>query len=186
MPPSTPTNAGGEVYPGQPGLVVTDTAARAMVWGFPLGRRGRSGERLKPRFINNARDDRLDSPFWRSSLVHRRCLVPISAFAEAAGEPGHKTRTWISHPAGDLLAGAGIWRESEEWGACFSLVMTRANAQLSSVHDRMPVLLHPRDWHDWLRAPADDARRLCLPYDGDLRVEKTSQRWNSRRPPSSA
>ncbi len=46
-------NAAAEVYPGYPGLVFTRGELRSMVWGFPLALKGKSGQPLKPRPVNN-------------------------------------------------------------------------------------------------------------------------------------
>lgn len=170
-------NAGGEVYPGYPGLVVADGALQAMTWGFPLQRRGNNGQPLKPKPINNTRDDKLDSPFWRSSFVHRRCLIPMEAFAEAEGEAGAKTRTWFSMPNAAAFTCAGIWRDSAEWGRSYSLIMTEASEQVSVTHDRMPVLVTKEHRELWLSGSLETARSLCRPYLGELRIEATDQRW---------
>ena len=87
---------GGEVYPGYPGLVVANGELRSMTWGFPLVLKGKNGQPLKPKPVNNARADKLDGFMWRYSFQERRCLIPVSAFAEAEGEKGAKTRTWFS------------------------------------------------------------------------------------------
>lgn len=68
-------NAGGEVYPGYPGLVVAEGKLQSMVWGFPLSMKGVKGQPLKPRPVNNARADKLDSFMWRFSFAERRCLL---------------------------------------------------------------------------------------------------------------
>ena len=52
-------NAGGEVYPGYPGHVVAEGRVRTMNWGFPLKLKGKSGQQLKPKPINNARADKV-------------------------------------------------------------------------------------------------------------------------------
>ncbi len=84
-------NAGmGEVYPGYSGLVVAGGELRSMVWGFPLVLKGKNGQPLKPKPINNARADKLDSFMWRYSFLERRCLIPVSAFAEAEGAKGQR------------------------------------------------------------------------------------------------
>jgi len=88
-----PGNAGGEIYPGYPGWVAVRGQLTSMAWGFPLVRKGAKGQPLKPRPVNNARSDKLASPFWRHAFEHGRCLVPVEEFAEAAGPSGAKTRT---------------------------------------------------------------------------------------------
>jgi putative SOS response-associated peptidase YedK len=46
----------------------------------------------------------------------------VSAFAEAEGEKGAKTRTWFSLPDSELFAVAGLWRDSPEWGPVYAMV----------------------------------------------------------------
>ena len=106
-------NFGEEVYPGYPGLVVASGEVRQMSWGFPLVMKGKNGQPLKPKPVNNARTDKLDSFFWRNSFEQRRCLIPVSAWAEAQGAKGAKTRTWLSLPDAELFAVAGVWRDSD-------------------------------------------------------------------------
>lgn len=194
---------GGETYPGQPGLVVArgKTALRqaqdernpltltSMTWGFPFAapskRLGaKSGQKLKPRPVNNARADKLDSFMWRDSFAKRRCLIPLTAFAEAEGEAGNKTRTWFSlppeHAPEGVFAAAGLWRDTPEWGLCYTMVMTEACRHVADVHDRMPVILQRRDWTDWLDGAPDAAGLLCRPYPELMVVERTGEAWVKR------
>ena len=83
-------NAVEEVYPGYPGLVAAGGTLRSMTWGFPLVLKGKNGQPLKPKPVNNTRADKLDSFMWRFSFQERRCLIPVSAFA-AEGERGAKS-----------------------------------------------------------------------------------------------
>ena len=178
-------NAGmGEVYPGYPGLVVANGELRSMVWGFPLVLKGKSGQPLKPRPVNNARADKLDGFMWRYSFRERRCLIPVSAFAEAEGEKGAKTRTWFSLPSSgrdqEVFAVAGLWRDSPEWGPAYTMVMTEACQHVASVHDRMPVILKCEDWADWLDGPPDAAGLLCRPYSEPMGIDRTPDPWVRR------
>ena len=175
------SNFGAEVYSGYPGLVVAEGKMKACTWGFPLHRTGAKGQPLKPRPVNNTRADKLGSPFWKASFEKRRCLIPVSAFAEAEGEAGAKTRTWFSHPDDDLLAIGGIWRWSEEWGAVYSMMMTEACIEVEGIHDRMPVILTRDEQAAWLGDDPDAARALCRPWPGGLRVERTDEPWSGRR-----
>src|SRR6478752_5819771 len=141
-----PGNAGDTVYPGYPGYVVAEGRVRQMTWGFPLTLKSKNGQPLKPKPVNNCRTDKLDSFMWRYSFQERRCLIPVTGFCEAEGEKGSKTRTWFALPDQELFAVAGIWRDTPEWGPAYSMVMTEACQHVAGVHDRMPVILQPKDW----------------------------------------
>jgi len=179
-PVQSETNAGGEIYPGYPGLVVSDSV-RTMSWGFPLVLKSkRTGEPLKPKPVNNARTDKLGSPFWRASFRERRCLIPVSAYAEAQGPKGGKTRTWMSLPEQEMFACAGLWRDSAEWGPVFSMIMTEAGPGVAEVHSRMPVILPQTAWQDWASMPAEDAFALCVPYQDAIQIERTDTPWTRK------
>lgn len=170
-------NLSGEVFPGYPGLVVAEGQLKRMNWGYPLIMKGKRGQPLKPKPVNNARTDMLDSYFWRDSFEQRRCLIPITAWAEAEGAKGRKTRTWLSLPNDELFACAGVWRNTDQWGDCFSMVMTDAAGAASEVHTRMPVLLARADYEVWNEGSLDDARSLCRPWTSALNIERTGQPW---------
>ena len=175
------SNAPGEVFPGYPGLVVAEGRLRSMVWGFPLVLKSKkTGQPLKPKAVNNTRADKLDSFMWRYSFAERRCLIPVEAFAEAEGAKGSMTRTWLSLPNQPVMTCAGIWRDSDEWGPVYSMVMTEACISMEGIHDRMPVILRLDQHGDWLSAPPSEAMALCRPYDGKLAIERTGEPWVRR------
>ena len=158
---------------------IGERVVEGMTWGFPLRLSGmKPGSKPKP--INNARADKLDSHMWRYSFEERRCLIPLSQFAEAEGEKGAKTRTWFSLPDESLFAVAGLWRDTDEWGRAYTMVMTEACIHVADVHDRMPVILRRDDWSDWLDGAPDDAKILCRPYPDLMVVDRTTDRWNAR------
>lgn len=173
-----------EVFPRSPGFVVSEGRLRSMIWGFPLAQRSkRTGELLQPRPVNNARTDKLDSFMWRYSFAERRCLIPLTAWAEAEGPKGAMTRTWMSLPDQPVFACAGVWRGSEEWGDCYSMVMTDAVGDAAEVHDRMPVILGLADYDRWLHTDSIDALSLCIGYTGEIEIDRTAEPWrraNSR------
>jgi putative SOS response-associated peptidase YedK len=184
-------NAGpGEVYPGQIGLVVTQqSGARTlepMTWGFPLitaDMRARAAAKCttpRPKPVNNARMDNMGSSFWKrwfESSAHR-CLIPITAFAEAAGEKGRKTRTWFNLQDQPVFAWAGLWRNSVEWGKVYTGCMTDANEAIQPYHERMPVLLEKEDWQQWLTVDAEYALRFAAPMPAErIEVMATPELW---------
>ncbi len=171
------SNLGAEVYPGYPGLVVESGKIRAMNWGFPLRLKGRKGQLLKPRPVNNARTDKLGGTFWNASFAQRRCLIPLTGWAEAQGPKGAMTRTWLSVPEVPVFAAAGIWRSSDEWGDVYSMVMTDATGDAAKVHTRMPVLLAPQNYAVWLGGEPETALNLCRAWYRPLVVERTDEPW---------
>lgn len=184
--PTPGGNYGEEVYPGYPGLVVAQGAARAMTWGFPLLRKGKQGQPLKPKPVTNAREDKLTTPFWKASFETRRCLIPVSAWAGAEGEAGRMTRTWYALPGGEPFAVAGLWRPTAEWGRAYSMVMVDGSPLMAQVHDRMPLILAPGDWKRWIEAPMDEALDLCRTWTDALEVQRTEERWAGGGAPSQA
>jgi putative SOS response-associated peptidase YedK len=179
-------NAGGEVYPGTPGIVVREDAGervlQSMTWGFPLRLRNMSpAATAKP--VNNVAD--LQKPMWKglAAKPHSRCLIPLTAFAEAEGPKGAKTRTWFNVKDQPIFAWAGLWRVSDEWGPVYSGVMTDCNEAIRPVHDRMPVLLMPDEYDRWLNGTFDDAlgfQQRCFP-DDLTEMTRTDELWVKRK-----
>lgn len=186
VPKPAASNAPEEVYPGTPGMVVTENERgrelRSMVWGFPLRLKGMKPE-AKPKPVNNIAD--LTKPMW-IGLARKpqwRCLIPVTGFAEAEGEKGRMTRTWFSHKGDAIFAWAGLWRVSDEWGPVYSGVMTDANEAIAPVHNRMPVLLHREDYERWLHGTLDDAlafQRRTFPSELVV-TEKTTELWAKKK-----
>ena len=180
-----PFNTPGDILPGRPGMVVREEQGtrilQAMVWGFPLRTRTMRPE-SKPKPVNNIAD--LTKPMW-SGLARKpewRCLIPVTAFAEAEGPRGARTRTWFGVRDEPVFAWAGLWRQSAEWGDVYAGVMTECNAAIRPVHDRMPVLLTRDDHEAWLHGSIDDIAALqarCFP-DELITMRRTSDLWIDR------
>src|ERR1700744_188966 len=98
---------------GDPGVVVFEKAGerrmRVMNWGFP--RKAREG----PDRIGLVAD--LTNPMWDNMAadVRHRCLIPITHFANPAGDPGAKTRAWFSLTDEPLFAWGGFCRNTPEF-----------------------------------------------------------------------
>ena len=152
-----------------------------MTWGFPLVLKGKNGQTLKPKPVNNAREDKLGTAFWRPSFERRRCLIPVTAWAEAEGIKGQMTRTWYSLAGAEVFAVGGLWRPTKEWGAAYSMVMVDGCPQMAEVHDRMPVVLAQENWEQWLAGTPAEAFALCQTCSSALTVERTAERWGAGR-----
>ena len=182
------------MWKGGTGFIVRENAGErvmdAMTWGFPKYLKNkRTGELNKPLKVNNARDDHLMNPFgmWHEWFIQpgQRCLIPITAFAEAVGASPNMTRTWVRVADQPIAACAGFWRPTDEWGDSYTMVMVDAVPEMMEIHDRMPVILHPDDWDSWLHAETDQALELVKQYPANrLIVEPTDELWVPKRRPN--
>ena len=156
--------------PGQAIAAVREHEGRrrldALQWGLvPFWAKDAS---IGRRLINARLDSVASKPAFREAWQRRRCLIPASGFYEWS-EPrdGRKRPYFIRSSAEPLLALAGLWEKwrtpsGEKLETCV-IVTTDANAQLVSIHDRMPLLI-PRDAQAlWLdpKSSMDDVLRLA-------------------------
>lgn len=126
----------------------------------------------------NARAETLaSSAVWRPPFKKRRCLVPADGFYEwqtlEDGKKPVKKPFAITLTNGEPMAFAGLWDAWKEpdgkWLQSFSIITTEANEIMATIHTRMPVIVHPRDWDEWL--DRDDSRpapvHLLRQYESD-------------------
>lgn len=150
--------------------VIEDASTRrlgTMRWGFvPHWARQLKGTRQP---INARIESVASSRMFARSLATKRCLLPADGFYEwqDRGDGLRKQPYHIAAPDGTPLAFAAIytsWRDPSVTDAklLFStaIVTTAARGRMTEIHDRMPVILPPTLWRDWLTADADAAPHL--------------------------
>jgi putative SOS response-associated peptidase YedK len=113
----------------------------------------------------NARAETVDEkPAFRAALKYRRCLVMANGFYEWQ-RVGKTKQPFFIHRNDDApLAFAGIWEtwrgENDEFVDSCAVVTTSANATMRPLHDRMPVILEPKDYPCWLDVESKDLARV--------------------------
>jgi putative SOS response-associated peptidase YedK len=135
----------------------------------------------------NARAETVDSkPAFRHAFKRRRCLLPADGYYEwqlpdgsSEDEPkgkGAKQPYFITRSDDGPLAFAGLyelWRDAalpedheRAWLWTATIITTSAPDELGKIHDRMPMVIEPDRWPDWLD-PANndpaDLRALLAP-----------------------
>jgi putative SOS response-associated peptidase YedK len=132
--------------------------------------------KFKP--INAKAETLVEKPFFRSAFRDRRCLIPASGFYEWKGQQGDKQPYYIKLPDTDFFAFAGLW---DCWGkgdqtleSC-AIITTTANDIMEPIHDRMPVILDPDQYDEWL---TDGQNKLLLPYQGKIVCYPVSKKVN--------
>lgn len=108
------------------------------------------------KMINARAESLADRPAYRSAFERFRCLIPADGFYEwqtIAGER-RKQPFHITREDGSLFAFAGLWSvwhrgEPDELRSC-TIITTAANAAVTPIHDRMPVILSREAEEPWL------------------------------------
>ena len=156
--------------------ILSDGAAnhpRLMRWGLVPRWSKEIGSKYA---MINARDDRiLTTKSYTGPFQNQRCLIPASGFYE--WKRGPKQARWpmrFTLKSEDTFAFAGIWERARPGGqevlSC-SIITTAANRLVSTIHDRMPVILSPDDYQRWIdphNENVEDLLELLQPYDANL------------------
>jgi putative SOS response-associated peptidase YedK len=145
------------IAPTQPVLAIPNddrNTADFFVWGLiPMWAKDPGiGNRLI-----NARGETLEEkPAFRSSLKYKRCLILADGFYEWKSAPGRKIKTpfFIHMKDRKPFAFAGLWDswngpDGSQVKSC-TIITTVPNELTAIIHNRMPVILHPRDYARWL------------------------------------
>jgi putative SOS response-associated peptidase YedK len=134
----------------------------------------------------NARAETVaDKPMFRDAFKRRRCLIPASGYFEWRKTTAGKQLYYFTPKDGSPLTFAGLWEgwtQPESGTLLFSctIIVTAANDFVRPVHDRMPALLQPEQFDDWLTAKLGPDVLRPAP-DGYLTVWPVSTRVNSSR-----
>lgn len=120
--------------------------------------------------INARSETAAEKPAFRSAMKYRRCLIPASGFYEwRRPASGPKEPFYIRPADGALAAFAGLYetyssKDGSEMDTA-AILTTDANSALSWIHDRLPAVIPPSRFEEWLdpAVTADEARRLLSP-----------------------
>lgn len=151
------------IAPTQPvGIVRTNPQTHAREWVFALWGLIPSWSKdpsIGARMINARAETVDEKPSFRAAFKRRRCIVPASGFYEWMKQGSGKQPYFITSTGGEILGFAGLWESwsgpnGEEIESC-TILTTDANEQIARLHNRMPVILAPEDYDEWLGAGGD-------------------------------
>ena len=142
-----------------------ENQAKLLRWGMTGARHPRARGSSRPLF--NARAETVHRlPSFRQPFRERRCLIPASGFYEwTKDDSGGRTPVWFHREDDAAMAFAGIWAteraDDGDIDAC-AVITCAANELVAPVHHRMPVILPPEAYDDWLDPDADAVDLLAL------------------------
>ena len=165
------------IAPTQPVLAIPnnpDRKADFFIWGLiPSWAKDPS---IGNKLINARGETIAEKPSFRGGFKYKRCIIPTDGFYEWKASPGEKTKTpyFIHMKDRNPFAFAGLWDEwqSPDGGAVrtCTIITTEPNELMSTLHNRMPVILAPKDYALWLDpAPQTPEKlvHLIKPFPAD-------------------
>ena len=154
----------GEIFPTDIAPVLTAGAkSQAMRWGF-------ARYDGKGCIINARSETAAQKAMFQTALREGRCLIPASNYFEWETVPGGKKQKYAIFGGDPVLYMAGLYRQ--EPGAelpAFVVLTKEAEGGLSSLHDRMPVVLARAEQMSWLNGVLDVSK---CGGTAELRAEK--------------
>jgi len=165
------------IAPTQPVLAIpNDGRQRAdfFVWGLiPSWAKDPS---IGNRLINARGETLAEKPSFRGSYKYKRCLILADGFYEWKTQPGTKVKVphFIHLKNRQPFAFAGLW---DEWNSLdgsqirsCTIVTIEPNELMALIHNRMPVILSPDAYAQWIdpavRTP-DSLQPLIKPYPAE-------------------
>ena len=166
----------------QPVIRINDDGKREIVkmrWGLvPFWAKD---EKMAYSTINAKAETVATTAAYREPFKRRRCLVPASGFYEWMKlDAKNKQPYAITVTGQDVIAFAGVWdtwkdKTTGEMLETFSIITTDPNGLMKpeqgpAIHDRMPVIIEPKNYDRWLDEadPAHLPLDLLRPFPSDL------------------
>ena len=135
---------------------------------------------------SNARGETIaEKPMFRTAFRQARCLVPIDSFYEWDRKVKPIQPYNIQRNDRAVMVCAGIWAARDDEDGTqevnYAVITIGPNAEMTPIHDRMPVILDERDYETWLNPKTDlkTLQRLMVPSpDGLLDIYRVSRDVN--------
>ncbi len=130
-------------------------------------------ESIGNKMINARAETLAEKPSFRNAFRSHRCIIPASGFYEwQKAAKGAKQPFYFHLKDKEVFGFAGLYeqwvdRETGEQIETCTIITTEANKVLEPVHDRMPVILKPENYEQWLDAKEKDTdklQELLVPY----------------------
>jgi putative SOS response-associated peptidase YedK len=130
-------------------------------------------DKIGSKLINARAETLAEKPSFRNAFRAQRCIIPASGFYEwQKTAKGAKQPFYFYLKDKPVFGFAGLYeewldKESGELVESCTIITTEANKVLEPVHERMPVILKPKDYDEWLdkkEKDTDQLQKLLVPY----------------------
>lgn len=139
---------------------------------------------LSEKIINVQAEVIPEKPALKKAMMRTRCIVPADGFYawKKVGKKSLIPYRFIATNQ-ELFSFAGLWEEFEDTNGeelhTFTIITVAANSLVSSIYERMPVILDPSTEKVWLNKESteDDLLNVLKPYaDSKMNLYSISPR----------
>jgi len=180
-----------DIAPTQPVLVISNEKPDTFDlyrWGLiPAWAKDAS---VGNRMFNARAETLAEKSAFKTALRKRRCLIPADGFYEWRKEPAGKRKTKFLYQlaSGEPFAFAGlwdVWRDTDGTAvrSC-TLITTTPNELVKPVHDRMPAIVRPDKYRQWIASEqisSGELQNILGPFPAD---QMRSEPVEAREPPA--
>lgn len=166
-----------EIFPSEALLLVSrngERHAQIAKWGYVPG----WVKEPKSKPVNARSETIFEKPYYRTAAKKDRCLIPATAFYEWHGPKRYQIET--NTP---LFAMGGLRADHPEFGLNGAILTTSPNQLIGTIHDRMPVILEPEFYEEWLdpQTPSERIQELMRPFPSEWMTMKEVERFLTPR-----
>lgn len=165
------------ISPTQDVAVIPNTEHKVECFHWGLIPAWAKDPKIGNRMINARSETLAEKPSFRTAYKHRRCLILADGYYEWQKVPGARLKqpVYIRLKSQKPFALAGLWevwqadRMDEPIRSC-TIITCEPNALLETIHHRMPVILPPDSYVQWLspeEKSGDALQPLLIPYPSE-------------------
>ena len=114
--------------------------------------------------INARVETAAEKPSFKAAFKYRRCLILADGFYEWKKIGSRKQPWFLTLPEKRPFAFAGLWdawtgEDGSVYHSC-TILTTAASDSIREIHHRMPIILNPDAFYEWLNPDNQDTSKL--------------------------
>ena len=158
-----------QIYPTQASAVITQQSPKMVQfyhWG--LWAQWVTNKTMAAKLINARSETLTEKPAFKPLITQNRCLVLTNGYYEwQLNEAKQKTPYFITLNQTAPFAFAGLFTTCQQPHQLmplhsFTIITTQAVPAIAHLHQRMPVILTPKNYHSWLSSEISATQALQL------------------------
>ncbi|WP_462265164.1 SOS response-associated peptidase [Mucilaginibacter sp.] len=168
-------------------VIIAEEPDRIQAFHFGLVPFWAEDTRIGSKLLNARSETLLELKTFKPLMKHhKRCLVIADGFYEWKATTTGKQPYRFTLTNGEPFTFAGLWSQwknpqTQQYYNSFTIITGKPNQQVASLHDRMPIMLHPEDRKLWLAddVPLSELMQLCKPFpDEEMKMYPVSKDVN--------